>query len=108
MLELSLGRGIYVFPLQIARAKNKVSSTACANYLLNCFYTTSELLGSNLTGVNNKKLLDPQIISSILDFTVLNYPGADVAMLKRALRNKITAAECRVKKKVIAQMASHT
>ncbi|XP_041370399.1 uncharacterized protein LOC121384193 [Gigantopelta aegis] len=101
MLELAQCRGVYVYPLQITRARNKLSPTACANYLLNCFYTTNELLGSNLTGVNNKKLLDPQIINSILEFTIRTYPGADSVMLKRAIRNKITAAESRVKKKAI-------
>lgn len=66
MIEMSPGSGIFVFDSQIEQALARKSPTSCAAFLLNCFYTNTEMAGMNLTGANGKPHPDKQIIDSII------------------------------------------
>ena len=66
MIELSPGRGIYVYESHLSKAASKTSPTATALFLLSCFYRHEELIGKNLEGANGKTALDKHIIESIL------------------------------------------
>lgn len=65
MIELCPGQGVYLYSNHLAKASSK-TATACARFLLSCFYSNEELLGSNLKGVNGKKKLDANILETIL------------------------------------------
>ena len=54
MMEISPGSGIFVFDCQIEQALARKLPTSCAAFLLNCFYTNTEVAGMNLTGANGK------------------------------------------------------
>ena len=66
VVELSKGRGVYLYVDHINTAKSKNSPTSAACFLLSCFYKNSELEGKNLTGANAKEGLNADIVSSIL------------------------------------------
>ena len=66
MVELSKGRGVYLYEDHINTAKSKNSPTSAACFLLSCFYKNSELVGKNLTGANAREGLNADIVSSIL------------------------------------------
>ena len=55
-------RGQYVYQTGIDVASKKAPSGAVC-FLLNCFFSNSELISSNLTGTNGKKqlIMSPQI-----------------------------------------------
>ena len=55
VVELSKGRGVYLYVDHINTAKSKNSPTSAACFLLSCFYKNSELEGKNLTGANTKE-----------------------------------------------------
>lgn len=61
MVELSKGRGVYLYEDHISTAKSKSSPTSAACFLLGCFYKNSELVGKNLTGANSS-----DVVASIL------------------------------------------
>lgn len=50
MIELSLGSEIYVYDEHIHQAVAQKTPTCCAAFLLNCFYTNTEMVAMNLTG----------------------------------------------------------
>lgn len=66
MIEISPGSGIFVFDGQIEQALARKSPTSCAAFLLNCFYTNTDMAGMNLTGANGKPHPDKEIIDSII------------------------------------------
>jgi len=66
MVELSKGRGVYLYEDHINTAKSKNSPTSAACFLLSCFYKNNEPVGKNLTGANNKESINSDIVSSIL------------------------------------------
>ena len=66
MVELSKGRGVYLYEDHINTAKSKDSPTSAACFLLSCFYKNSELAGKNLTRANAREGLNADIVSSIL------------------------------------------
>ena len=66
MIELSPGSGIYVFDKHLEQAVARKTATSCAAFLLNCFYTNTEMAGMNLTGAHGKTHPDKEIIDSIL------------------------------------------
>ena len=66
MVELSKGRGVYLYEDHINTAKSKNSPTSAACFLLSCFYNNFELVGKNLTGANARGGLNADIVSSIL------------------------------------------
>lgn len=76
MIELSLGSGLFGFEKHIDQAVARKTPTSCAAFLLNCFYTNTEMAGMNLTGANGKPCPDEDIIDSILGefFTILTNP----------------------------------
>ena len=65
MQELVPGTSIYVYPIHLDCAAKKQSATAAARYLLSCFFTATEMIeAGNLTGKNNKRGLDRDIIEA--------------------------------------------
>ena len=60
---MSPGSGIFVFDSQIEQA---LGPTSCAAFLLNCFFTNTEMAGMNLMGAKRKPHPDKQIIDSII------------------------------------------
>ena len=66
MVEISRGRGVFLYEDQLINAKSKSSSTSAACFLLSCFYKNEELVGRNLTGANEKESVHPDILLSIL------------------------------------------
>ena len=65
MKGLVPGLRIYVFQSHIDEAERKKTGTATARFLLSCFYTPSEIMeAGNLTGKNNRKGLDSDIIEA--------------------------------------------
>lgn len=93
MVELSKGRGVYLYEDHINTAKSKNSPTSAACFLLSCFYKNSELVGKNLTGANAREGLNADMVSSILDFVVKQ--GGKASTIKQALRNKISSLTTR-------------
>ena len=65
MVELSPGSRVFVYQTSIDVASSK-SPSGAACFLLSCFFSNSELVGSNLSGANGKKQLNPQIIDAIV------------------------------------------
>lgn len=66
MVELIPGSRVYAYQAQIDGALKRTSATSRARYLLLCMYTPSELVeAGNLTGKNNKKGLDQEVVSAI-------------------------------------------
>lgn len=66
MVELSKGRGVYLYEDHISTAKSKSSPTSAACFLLGCFYKNSELVGKNLTGANSREAVNSDVVASIL------------------------------------------
>jgi len=66
MVELSKGRGVFLYEDHLSTAKSKSSPTSAACFLLSCFYKNSELVGRNLTGANARESINPDILASIL------------------------------------------
>ena len=67
MIELSPGSGVFVYDKHIEQAVSRKSPTSCAAFLLNCFYTNTEMAGMNLTGAHGKpNCPDKDIVDSIL------------------------------------------
>ena len=66
MVELSKGRGVFLYEDHLNTAKSKTSPTSAACFLLSCFYKNFELVGKNLTGANAKESINADIVSSIL------------------------------------------
>ena len=52
MIELSPGKGVYIYESHITKAYSKQTATATARFLLSCFYNDEELIGKSLTGKN--------------------------------------------------------
>lgn len=66
MIELSPGKGVYVYESHITKAySQKKTATATARFLLSCFYNEEELVGKSLTGKNGKQCLNGDILESI-------------------------------------------
>lgn len=65
MAELAPGSRVFVYQTSIDVASKKAPSAA-ACFLLSCFFSNSELVGSNLTGANGKKQLNPPIVDAII------------------------------------------
>ncbi|KAL9977558.1 hypothetical protein ACROYT_G014975 [Oculina patagonica] len=93
MVELSKGRGVFLYEDHLSTAKSKNSPTSAACFLLSCFYKNSELVGRNLTGANARESINPDILASILDFAVKE--GGKLAAIKSSLRNKISSITTR-------------
>lgn len=66
MIELSLGRCIYIYDSHLTKAYTKKTATATACFLLSCFYSDDELVGRSLGGKNGKQCVDTDILESIL------------------------------------------
>lgn len=98
MIELSPGSGNYVYDKHIDQAVARKSPTSCVAFLVNCFYTNTEMAGMNLTEPNGKPSPDKSIIDSILAFTMKKHTGTSSAMLKASLRNKFSANNSRASK----------
>ena len=69
MIELSPGKGVYIYESHITKAKQ--TATATARFLLSCFYNDEELIGKSLTGKNGKQCLNGDILESILSKGVI-------------------------------------
>ena len=65
MVELSPGSRVFVYQTSVDVASKKALSAA-ACFLLSCFFSNSELVGSNLTGANGKRQLNQQVIDAIV------------------------------------------
>ncbi|KAJ7391475.1 hypothetical protein OS493_018522 [Desmophyllum pertusum] len=65
MAELAPGSRVFVYQTSIDVASKKAPSAA-ACFLLSCFFSNSELVGSNLTGANGKRQLNPPIVDAII------------------------------------------
>ena len=66
MIELSLGRCIYIYDSHLTKAYAKKTATATACFLLSCFYRDDELVRRSLGGKNGKQCVNTDILSSIL------------------------------------------
>ncbi|PFX25222.1 hypothetical protein AWC38_SpisGene10168 [Stylophora pistillata] len=66
VIELSKGKGVYLFEGSLATVQSKLSPTSAACFLLSCFYNNQELGRKNLTGANAREAIDPDILSSIV------------------------------------------
>ena len=66
MIELSPGRKVFLYRNLLDKADAKKTATHRACYLMSCFWTPEELKGSNLTGKNDKKKLNQDIIENII------------------------------------------
>lgn len=71
MIELSPGKGVYIYESHITKAYSKQTATATARFLLSCFYNDEELIGKSLTGKNGKQCLNGDILESILSKGVI-------------------------------------
>jgi len=54
MVELCPVQGVYVYTNHLTKATSK-TPTACARFLLSCFYSNDELKECNLKGVDGGK-----------------------------------------------------
>lgn len=61
MIELSLGRCIYIYDSHLTKAYAKKTATATACFLLSCFYRDDELVG-----VLEKKMENSMLIQTFL------------------------------------------
>lgn len=76
MVELVPGSRIFLYQTHLEEAERKKSGTATARYLLSCFYSPSELMAAgNLTGKNDKRGLDGDIIDAIVGMQRANLLG---------------------------------
>ena len=66
MIELSLGRCIYIYDSHLTKAYAKKTATATACFLLSCFFRDDELVRRSLGGKNGKQCVDTDILESIL------------------------------------------
>ena len=66
MIELSLGRCIYIYDSHLTKAYAKKTATATACFLLSCFYRDDELVRRSLGGKNGKQCVNTDILRSIL------------------------------------------
>ena len=66
MIELSPGRGIYVYESLLTKAAAKTSPRSTALFLLSCFYRHEELMGKNLEETNGKTALHNNITESMV------------------------------------------
>lgn len=71
MIELSPGKGVYIYESHNTKAYSKQTATATARFLLSCFYNDEELIGKSLTGKNGKQCLNGDILESILSKGVI-------------------------------------
>ena len=62
MIELSLGRCIYIYDSHLTRAYVKKTAIATACFLLSCFYRDDELVGRSLGGINEKQCVDTDFL----------------------------------------------
>ena len=61
------GTRIYVYQNQLDNAMTRETATARARCILLAFYTPEELLkAANLSGANEKKGLDPDIVDAVI------------------------------------------
>jgi len=66
MVELDSGSGVFVYPSHLAEVGGKVGD-AIPRYLLNCFYSTSDLVvAHNLTGNHGKPGLEKPLVDAII------------------------------------------
>ena len=67
LVELTPYTGVYVYQKHLIQASRKKGGKSKARYLLSCFYTTQELVeAGNLSGANNKRGLQSDIIDAIV------------------------------------------
>lgn len=71
MIELSPGKGVYIYESHITKAYSKQTATATARFLLSSFYNDEELIRKSLTGKNGKQCLNGDILESILSKGVI-------------------------------------
>jgi len=95
MVELIPGSCVFVYANTIKQASRRASGTGCAACLLNAFYTNEELKGKNLTGANGKSVIDPDILNSIIGFTLKKYQGCTESAIKISPHNKLTTLNSR-------------
>ena len=62
MIELSLGRCIYIYNSHLTEAYVKKTATATACFMLSCFYRDDELVGRSLGGINGKQCGNTDIL----------------------------------------------
>jgi len=74
MVELSPSSRVFVYQTNIDIASKQPSSRA-ACFFLSCFFSDSELLGTNLSETNGKRRLNPQLIDAIVgkSYRLQNY-----------------------------------
>ncbi|XP_028517994.1 uncharacterized protein LOC114576111 [Exaiptasia diaphana] len=77
------------------QASRRKTASSCAAYLLNVFYTTTELVGRNLTGANGKIAIDKEILESIINFTMAYHKDSTESIIRVGLRNKLSAIQSR-------------
>ena len=90
MIELSPGKGVYIYESHITKAYSKQTATATARFLLSCFYNDEELIGKSLTGKNGKQCLGIQLPRHQADSPPANSPprndlATNVLATKRSL-----------------------
>lgn len=71
MIELFLGKGVYVYESYIIKVYFKQIVIVIVRFLLSCFYNDQEFIGKSLRGKNGKECLDGDILESILSKGVI-------------------------------------
>ncbi|XP_063068565.1 BEN domain-containing protein 6-like [Engraulis encrasicolus] len=89
-----IGEGIVVKRAKVMRCNHSSPSKLVCD-LLSVLYTRRELATMSLTGQKGsakeavKPPLPPNALNAIFDYTLQKFPGADVATLRGAIRNKL-------------------
>ncbi|KXJ08151.1 hypothetical protein AC249_AIPGENE23439 [Exaiptasia diaphana] len=76
---------VYVYQTSVEQASRRKTASSCAAYLLNVFYTTTELVGRNLTGANGKIAIDKEILESIINFTMAYHKDSTESIIRLIL-----------------------
>jgi len=90
MEELVPGMNVYVSQEQLKIVQTKKTGTSAISFLLDTFYLKETQLLMNVTGANDKKRIDPPILSAMMTYTLDKYNDGD-AKLRNRLRNKLEA-----------------
>ncbi|KAL2096771.1 hypothetical protein ACEWY4_005978 [Coilia grayii] len=92
--DMVIGEGIVVSRTKVMRC-NHSSPSKLACDLLSVLYTRRELATMSLTGQKGsakeavKPPLPPNVLNAIFEYALQKFPGADVATLRGAVRNKL-------------------
>ena len=66
MKQLAPPRHVFIYESHMIGVESRQEPSSKACYLLSVFFPNEELIGTNLTGANNKKALDSDIIGAIV------------------------------------------